>query len=83
MRFDCLLDLGTDFSVGNMLGLLQKGSRDSLLVELRTRDLTVASSNPGRSGFQLQSQLCVLTLSHCPFHLRVTAVACKRPRAFC
>ena len=31
----------------------------------------------------LQSQLCVLTPSRCPFHSRVTAVARKRPRSFC
>ena len=30
-----------------------------------------------------RSQLCVLTLIRCPFHPRVTAVACKRPRSFC
>ena len=27
--------------------------------------------------------LCVLTLTRCPFHPRVTAVARKRPRSFC
>ena len=32
---------------------------------------------------RLQSQLCVLTLIRCPFHPRVTAVACERPRSFC
>ena len=33
--------------------------------------------------FLLQSQLCVLTLIRCPFHLLVTALARKRPRSFC
>ena len=61
------------------------GSQDSMLVECRTHDRKVASSNPGRSGgsFLLQSQLCVLTLIRCPFHPCVTAVARKRPRTFC
>ena len=36
-----------------------------------------------RENFLLQSQLCVLTLFRCPFHLRVTAVARKRPWSFC
>ena len=35
-------------------------------------------------SFQLwRSQLCVLTLIWCPFHPRVTAVACKRHWSFC
>ena len=67
------------------LVLSVKGSRDSLLVERRTRDGKVASSNPGRSGgriFLFKSQLSVQTLIRCPFHPRVTAVARKRPRSF-
>ena len=35
-----------------------------------------------RENFLLQGQLSVLLLSY-PFHLRVTAVARKRPRSFC
>ena len=61
------------------------GSRDCWL-ERRTRDRKVASSNHGRSGgefFFLQSLLCVLTLTRCPFHTRVTTVTRKRPRSFC
>ena len=45
--------------------------RDSWLIEHRTRDRKVASSNPGRSGgesFLLHSWLSVLTLVGCPFH---------------
>ena len=34
-------------------------------------------------NFLLQSLLCVLTLTRCPFHPRVTAVARKRPQSFC
>ena len=34
-------------------------------------------------NFLFQSQLCVLTLTRCPFHPHVTAVACKRPWSFC
>ena len=40
-------------------------NRDSLLVERRTRDRKIASSDPGRGGgriFILQSYLCALTL---------------------
>ena len=33
--------------------------------------------------FLLRSQLCVLTLTQCPFHLRVTAVAHKSTWPFC
>ena len=33
-------------------------------------------------GSAPQSQLCVLTLTRCPFHPRVTTVARKRPRSF-
>ena len=42
-------------------------SRNSLLIERRSRDRKVASSNPGRSGGRIffSSQLCVLTLSVC------------------
>ena len=53
-----------------------------MLVERRTRDRKIASSNPGRSGgkiFLLLSQLSELTFIRCPFHPRVTVVARKRP----
>ena len=36
-----------------------------------------------RENFLFLSQLGVLTLTWCPFHPRVTAVARKRPRSFC
>ena len=54
------------------------------MVEHRTRDRKVASSNPGRSGERIffSSQLCVLTLTRRPFHPSVTAEARKRPRSF-
>ena len=61
-------------------------SQNSLLVERRTRDRTVASSNSGRSGgksFFLQSRLCVLPLIRCPLHPRFTSVTRKRPRPVC
>ena len=56
---------------------------ESLLVERRTRYRKVASSNPGKNGvenFLLQSQLCVLTLIRCPFHLRHRS-SCKKCRS--
>ena len=58
----------------------------SMLVERRSRDRNVASSNPGRSGgviFFSRVDFCVLTLIRCPFHPRVTAAARKRPPSFC
>ena len=54
-------------------------------LERRTRDRKFRVQIPaGAAGeFFLQSQLCVLTLTRCPFHPYVTAVARKRPRSFC
>ena len=41
------------------------GSQDSLLVELRTRDRKVSSSNPGRSGGRISSpELTLCADSH-------------------
>ena len=52
----------------------------------RTRDWKVAGSNPcwsgGRIFFSKVDFLC-WPLFRYPFHLRVTAVACKRSRSFC
>ena len=54
-------------------------------LERRTRDRKVAGSNPCRSGgrifFSRVNFLCWLLFRY-PFHLRVTAVARKRPRSF-
>ena len=58
--------------------------RDSLLVrapDSRSKGCEFESRQERRGNFLLQSQLCVLTLILCPFHPRVTAVACKRPRS--
>ena len=59
------------------------GGRMACWLEHWTRDWKVASSNPGRSGRRIffPCQLSVLTLTWCPFHHHVTAVARKRPRA--
>ena len=55
-------------------------------LERRTRDRKVAGSNPcwsgGRIFFSRVDFLCWLLFRY-PFHPRVTAVACKRPRSFC
>ena len=62
------------------------GSRNSFLVERRTRHRKVASSNPGRSGGNCVVSrviFCVLTLIRCPFHFRVTAVVRKTLSSFC
>ena len=54
--------------------------------EQRTRDRKIESSSPSQErleNFLLQSQICVLTLTRCPLHPRVIAVARERPRSFC
>ena len=51
------------------------GARIAQLVERRTRDQKLASSNPGRRGeenFLLECELSALTLTLCPIHPRVT-----------
>ena len=64
-----------------------KGARIACWLEHWTCDRKVVNSNPGRSGrrifFFVQSQLCVLTFTWCPFHPRVNTVASKRPQSFC
>ena len=62
------------------------GSRDSLLVEWRTRDQKVASSNPsvGAVGeFSSPELICCADSHSVSVPLRVTAVACKRLQPFC
>ena len=58
-----------------------------MVLERRTRDRKVASSNPGRSvGRIFFSGVNFVWRADsvlCPFHPRVTAVARKRPRSFC
>ena len=56
------------------------GEPGQRLVERRTRDRKVASSNPGWSGGRIFFSR--LTLIRSPFRTRVTAVAHKRPRSF-
>ena len=55
-------------------------------LEHRTRDQKVTGLNPCRSGgrifFSRVNFLCWLLFWY-PFHPRVTAVACKRPRSSC
>ena len=62
--------------------MMSYGSRDSLLVERRTRDRKVASSNPGRSGGRIFFSR-VNFVGWLLFCVRsthgVTAVARKRP----
>ena len=58
--------------------MLMLGARIACWLERRTCDRKVTNSNPGRRIF-FSSQLCVLTVTRCLFHPRVTAVACKRP----
>ena len=58
--------------------------QDSVLVEQRTCDRKVSSSNPGRSSGRIFfSRVYVLTLIRCLFHPCATTVARKRPRSFC
>ena len=62
------------------------GSWDSFLVralDLWSKGYEFEYRQEQRENFLLQSQLFVLTLIRCPFHPRVTAVACKRPRSLC
>ena len=62
------------------------GSRDGLLVrapDSSSKGCEFESRQERREIFLLHSQLCVLTLIRCPFHPRVTTVACKRPWSFC
>ena len=66
--------------------MININTRDSLLVrapDSRSKGCEFESRQERRENFLLQSQLSVLTLIRCPFHLRVTAVAHKRPRSFC
>ena len=60
--------------------------RGAGIAQCRTRDWKVAGSNPCWSGrrifFSRVNFLCWLLFRY-PFHPRVTAVACKRPRSFC
>ena len=61
-------------------------SWDSLLVECRTHDQKVASSNPGRSSgriFFCRVNFACWFLFGVRSTPRVTAVTCKRPRSFC
>ena len=58
--------------------MLMLGARIACWLERWTCDRKVTNSNPGRRIF-FSSQLCVLTVTRCLFHPRVTAVACKRP----
>ena len=62
-----------------------RGSRDSVLVERRTRGRKVVSSIPDRSAdkifFSRVKFLCWLI--RCPFHSRFTAEAWKIWRSFC
>ena len=56
------------------------------LAECRTRDQKVASLNPGRSCWEkslLQSEFSALTLTWCPSHPCVMALACQRLWSFC
>ena len=61
--------------------------RDCLLVERRTRDRKVASSNPGRSEAAGEFSSPDLTLCADSYSVfvppRATAVARKRPQSFC
>ena len=58
----------------------------ALWLECQACDRKVAGLNPCRSGgrifFSRVNFLCWLLFRY-PFHPRVTAVACKRPRSFC
>ena len=65
-------------------GVLQ--SRDSLLVRALdswSKGCEFESRQERRESFLQRNQLFVLTLIRCPFHPRVTAVACERPWSFC
>ena len=79
VRVECMCSVRAFVSVHTRLC----GRRDSSLVERRTRDRRVASSNPGGSSgrifFSRVNFVC--RLIRCPSHPRVTAVARKRPRS--
>ena len=66
--------------------LLTLGAGITQWLERRTRDQTVAGSNPRRSGgrifFSRVEFLCWLLFRY-PFHPRATAVVRKRSRLFC
>ena len=60
--------------------------QDSLLITVldsRSKGCQFEYWQERREKFLLQSQLCVLTLIQCLFHLHVTAVARKRLQSFC
>ena len=60
-------------------------TRSNLLVSApnsSSKSCEFESRQERRENFLFQSYFCVLTLIRCPFHLRVTAVARKRPRSF-
>ena len=62
------------------------GSQDSLLLrapDLWSKGCEFKSEQKGRENFLVQSQLCVLILTQCPFHPCVTALACKRCQPSC
>ena len=68
------------YSVGS------RGSQDSLFARVPdswSKSCKFESWQERQQNLLLQSQLCVLTLTQCPFHSRVITVACKRPQSFC
>ena len=59
-------------------------SRHSLLIresDSWSKGCEFESRQERRDNFLLQGYHCELTLIQCPFHFRVTTVACKRPQS--
>ena len=69
-----------------VMGWIKLGAGIAQWLERRTRDWKVTGSNPcwsGRRIFFSRVNFLWRLLYRYPFHLRVTAVACKRPRSSC
>ena len=62
---------------------VEPGQLVGLSVGLMIESCKFKPQQEQQENFLLQRYLCVLTLSRCLFHPRVTAVAHKRPRPFC
>ena len=60
-----------------------EGNSPAAPAGIPTRNLSITGPALLPTSYPGSLLLCVLTLIRCPFHPRVTAVACKRPRSFC
>ena len=84
-----MTDAGQDFSDPNMAVSQLPFSPSTPHTQLTLEKTIIPSLPPGLDLATFQSrvrrsyQRAIPTLTRCPFHPRVTAVARKRPRSFC